>query len=89
MAYEPREGYGALFRNTEKKGESSPDYKGSIKIDGRIVKMNAWLKESQYGKYLSVGVQQTPAERENPPKAYPRDISKKGDFDAFSDDVPF
>jgi hypothetical protein len=30
MAYQPKEGYGNLFRNTDKKTETAPDYKGSI-----------------------------------------------------------
>lgn len=48
---------GVLFKNEEKQGENSPDYKGSINVDGKELWLSAWLKESKAGKkYMSLSV---------------------------------
>lgn len=55
MAYEPKEGSGALFKNEEKEAENHADYKGDILINGQSYWLNAWLKKSKNGKtYMSV-----------------------------------
>ena len=53
--YEQMEGQGSLFRNNPKLTERSPDYSGSIKIGGKVLKLAGWLKESKDGKkFLSL-----------------------------------
>lgn len=52
MAYEPRDGSGALFKN-EDKDDSHPnwaDYKGDIMIDGKQYWLSAWVKGGEGGK---------------------------------------
>jgi hypothetical protein len=45
MAYEEKEGFGGLFKNSYKEKESQPDYKGTIMIDGKVLKLAGWNKE--------------------------------------------
>lgn len=55
MAYEPKEGQGALFKNLDKDEETHADYKGDILINGQSYWLNAWLKKSKNGvTYMSV-----------------------------------
>lgn len=52
-----KEGTGAIFKNTNKKSEKSPDYNGSITVDGKVIKFSCWIKKSMNGvSYMSVAV---------------------------------
>lgn len=60
MAFEQKDGTGALFKNDRKQG-AGPDYKGDITVDGTAFWIAGWLKESKGGKkYMSLAV--TPKE---------------------------
>jgi hypothetical protein len=48
MAYEHKEGTGALFTNTKTK-DSQPDVKGNIMINGTVYKLAGWLKKRNDG----------------------------------------
>jgi uncharacterized protein (DUF736 family) len=54
MAYEQKEGQGALFPNDKKGNEKSPDYKGTILINGEIMDIAAWKKQGSKGEFLSI-----------------------------------
>jgi hypothetical protein len=57
MPFELKPGQGSLFKNDDKQGENSPDYKGSINVDGTEFWLNAWIKTSKKGsKYMSLSV---------------------------------
>lgn len=56
MAFERKEGQGALFRNTRKSSENSPDYTGSALIGGVEHRIAGWLKEGKSGKFLSLSI---------------------------------
>ena len=58
MAYEQKNGQGALFKNAKKTtGDSSPDYKGDITVNGTAFWIAGWMKESKGGKkYMSLAV---------------------------------
>ena len=60
MAYEPKDGSGALFVNYKKEeGSNQPDYNGSIHLDGKEYWLSGWRKKTKDGKgYLSVAVGQ-------------------------------
>jgi hypothetical protein len=78
MSFEMKDGFGNLFKNKGKKTDAQPDYKGEIKIDGKIIKLAGWLKITQGGdKYLSLKVD-TPMRQET-----------KQDTDDFGDSVDF
>jgi len=49
---------GALFKNDKDGNEKSPDYKGSINVNGVEFWLSSWLKVSKKGqKYMSLSVQ--------------------------------
>lgn len=54
MAYEMREGYGNLFKETEKKSEKGPDYRGSIMLGGVVYEIAGWKKDGTKGTFLSL-----------------------------------
>lgn len=48
---------GVLFKNKEKQSETSPDYTGSVNVDGTELWLNGWLQTSKQGeKYFSLSV---------------------------------
>jgi uncharacterized protein (DUF736 family) len=56
---------GALFKNKNKKGPKSPEYTGSIDVEGEEYWISAWLKKSKAGKpfmSLSLTKKDAPAE---------------------------
>lgn len=59
MAFELKNGSGALFKNAEKKTEKHPDYTGQIKDDrGNLFQLAGWLRESKNGvKFISLAMQ--------------------------------
>ena len=57
MAYEHKEGMGALFTNNYKDKDTQPDLKGNIMIGGEIVKLSGWKKTTSQGKdFISLSV---------------------------------
>ena len=65
--YTQKEGQGSLFRNDKKNNEKSPEYTGSIMLNGREMRLSAWVKEGKSGKFLSLQVseKQTPKPANN------------------------
>ena len=62
---------GALSRNKDKNetgaSESWPDYKGSVRIEGRDFWLSGWIKDGPHGKFLSLAVK--PKEERAEPRA--------------------
>lgn len=62
-----KEGTGAIFKNTSKKSEKSPDYNGSITVDGKVIKFSCWIKKSMSGTtYMSVAVDKGVGQKNTP-----------------------
>jgi uncharacterized protein (DUF736 family) len=56
---------GAIFKNSKKTSEKSPDYKGTVNVNGKDMEISLWFKESQKGtKYFSALFQE-PFKKEN------------------------
>ena len=65
MPFEIREGSGSIFENENKKNENSPDYTGTIKINGELYSLALWNKVAKTGtQYQSVKV--SVKEQKNP-----------------------
>jgi hypothetical protein len=57
MAFEIREGQGALFKNQRKTEDRQPDYTGEAKLNGEMYWISAWIKEGKSGKFMSFSIQ--------------------------------
>ena len=85
MAYEQKEGQGALFKNTKKNMENQPDYRGDCKINGVDCWLSAWIKEGKNGKFMSLAI--APKEADYKPGV--QEKKPAGKFDDMEDDIPF
>jgi hypothetical protein len=74
--YTQKEGQGSLFRNDKKNNEKSPEYTGSIMVNGKEMRLSAWVKEGKIGKFLSLQI----SEKQNP---------KPATESASNNDLPF
>ena len=54
MAFEKKEGSGALFKNNDRQKDTHPEYRGDILIDGQDYWLSAWVKEGKNGKFFSL-----------------------------------
>lgn len=44
MAYQPKEGSGALFKNDKGDNPARPDYRGDIMLGGVLYEISSWVK---------------------------------------------
>lgn len=73
---------GILFRNDKRNSDKSPEFNGSINVDGTEYWLSGWVRESKSGnKFFSLSVQ--PKEQKQAPKPQQRK------FEANVEDVPF
>lgn len=56
MAFEKKEGQGALFKNAKKAQPNHPDYRGDCLINGQECWISAWIKDGKQGKYMSLAI---------------------------------
>lgn len=55
MTFQQKDNSGALFKNTDRRGDTDPDYRGSITVGGVEHWLNAWIKTSKAGaRYMSL-----------------------------------
>jgi len=83
---EERNNSGVLFRNNKGGNERKPDYTGHAMVDGKSVRLAAWVRTSTTGnKYLSVAFSEDePQQTQDAPKATPSPQPT-----APEDDLPF
>lgn len=83
MAYEQKDNAGSLFKNDKMKNEKSPQYTGTVKIDGVEYYQSAWVQETKDGrKYFSQKFT-----RKDAPAEKPKQEAKSYDLD--DDAIPF
>ena len=57
--YEMKDNTFSLFRNQKKEKDTQPDYQGDIMVDGKKLRLSAWLQESKSGtKYIKGQIQE-------------------------------
>ena len=44
---------GAIFKNTNKRMDNHPDYKGKVNVNGKEMEVALWIKEGKAGKFFS------------------------------------
>lgn len=74
---ETKQNTGAIFKNTNKKADSHPDYKGQINVDGKLKEIALWIKEGKNGKFFSASISEPYVKQE------PTNIVEE------KDDLPF
>jgi uncharacterized protein (DUF736 family) len=67
-------GKGGLFKNTDKKSDQHPDYRGEANIDGQPHRISAWIRTAKSGtKYMSLAIQPKESDVERRKSATPSD----------------
>ena len=87
--FEMKPNTGTLFKNTEKKDDKHPDYKGKVLIEGVGEKeLAAWIKTARDGKtkYMSLVISEPWKPKPKAAPARPQQAPAKPDFD---DDLPW
>ena len=72
---------GVLFKNDKKGNEKAPDYTGKMNVNGKEMRLAAWIREGAKGKFMSLSLSEQ--QEKKPSKTEP---SKIEDMD---EDVPF
>ena len=92
MAYQPKDGSGAMFKNDKGDNPARPDYRGDIMLGGVLYEISGWIKPKPTNpdeKFMSLSgkpkQQQAPTPRQAPAA---RQAAPSG-FDDMDDDIPF
>ena len=88
MAYEPKDGSGALFKNDKGDNPARPDYRGDVMIKGTLYELSAWIKplpKDASKKFMSLSAKPKQQQQESPRTAPP----KAGGGSRHDDDIPF
>jgi uncharacterized protein (DUF736 family) len=70
---------GLIFKNTKKTAENHPDYKGQIKVDGKVKDIGLWVRKDKNGSHYFGAALTEPQTNQTQSKV--NDIEK--------DDLPF
>jgi hypothetical protein len=68
---------GLIFKNTKKSADNHPDYKGQIKIDGKVKDIGLWVRKDKNGVSYFGAALTEPMQKESKPA------------DSAKDDLPF
>lgn len=88
MAYEPKEGSGALFKNDKGDNQARPDYRGDIMLGGKLYEVSGWIKplpSDSSKKFMSLSGK--PKVRDGNAPAQRQQPARRGDYD--DDGQPF
>ena len=72
---------GAIFKNTNKKAENHPDYKGKVNVNGKEMEVALWLKEGKAGKFFSASFSE--------PYVASETMERRPIGDSIDDSLPF
>lgn len=82
MAFEHKPNTGSIFRNSFKKSDKHPDWRGTINVDGKPKEISLWAKEVNGKEMLSASIQE-PYKKENRVTNEPPPLKEQ------EDDLPF
>lgn len=87
MAYEQKDGTGALFKNEDKQAETHADYRGTIRINGQDYWLDAWLRVAKGSgkKYMSLSAKPKLARQTPGTVVHKEDVPP----DEFDESIPF
>jgi uncharacterized protein (DUF736 family) len=71
---------GVLFKNEKKDTDKHPDYTGKINVNGKDMRLAAWIKEGKSGKFMSLKVSEM---------ANPKPVAKSSKIEDMDSDLPF
>lgn len=99
MAYQPKDGSGALFRNDKGDNPARPDYRGDIMLNGVLYEISGWLKplpSDASKRFMSLSGkpkgQQQVRQQGQPRQAEQRQQQRtapRGGFEDMDNDVPW
>jgi len=79
-----------LFKNDKKGNAQAPDLTGKIDVDGRELRLAAWVKKNDDGSFkLYSGKVDEFKTKTNPEPTMSRDEAANAGFVNFDDDIPF
>jgi len=95
MPYEQRNNSGSLFKNDRKQNERQPDYNGNAVINGKPMRISAWIKKSQNGTtFMSLAFDEPMQQQSAPAPQAPRPVAPapapaSDPFAPVPEDLPF
>jgi len=66
MTFQMKDNSFNLFKNDKEGKEARPDYQGKIRINGKEMRLAAWIKEGQNGKFMSGKVSEFETSKDHP-----------------------
>lgn len=70
---------GAIFKNTNKKADNHPDYKGKVNVNGKEMEVALWVKQGKNGSFFSASFSEP----------YVAQEERRPIGDSIDDDLPF
>ena len=70
---------GAIFKNTNKKADNHPDYKGKVNVNGKEMEVALWVKQGKNGSFFSASFSEP----------YVAQEERRPVGDSIDDDLPF
>ena len=87
--FEKRDNSGRLFKNEKKQTDNQPSFTGNCTVNGKDMRISAWIKEGQNGKFFSLSFQEPwqPAQEPDKANGYIKDNKPLNDY--LDEDLPF
>jgi len=84
MAYQPKEGSGALFKNDKGDNPARPDYRGDVMVGGVVYELSAWIKPlagDASKKFMSLSAKPKQQQGQQGSAGRPPPPRRRDDFD--------
>jgi hypothetical protein len=94
MAYEHKDGSGAMFKADKGDNPARPDYRGDFMLDGVVYEISGWIKpkvNNPAERFMSLSIKPK-QERQAAPKAAPKPQQRQerqAEREDLDSDIPF